>query len=190
MVATAILLGFGVHEYSHAQAADLLGDQTAKIAGRLTINPFAHFDPIGTLLIFIIGIGWGKPVPINPYNLRNQKWGSALVGLAGPFSNFVSALIVGFLLRFLPLSNQAVLAFFSIFVWINLTLGVFNLLPIPPLDGSHILFAVLPSTFAKLRIILLNPLSIIAALFFMYYIGFPYICRPLFTLITGLPVPF
>jgi Zn-dependent protease len=88
MIAISILLAFSIHEYSHAQAAYSLGDPTPKYAGRLTVNPLAHFDPFGTLLIFIIGIGWGKPVPFNPYNLRNQRWGPALVGLSGPTSNF------------------------------------------------------------------------------------------------------
>ena len=191
MVAVAVLLGFSIHEYFHAQAAYSLGDPTAKNAGRLTVNPLAHFDPFGTLLIFIIGFGWGKPVPFNPYNLRNQKWGPALVGLAGPSSNFLIALMVGFLLRFLELSNPALIAFFSIFIWINLTLGVFNLLPIPPLDGSHIFLTVLPSSFEKLKLILqTNPFLIIIALLFMFYIGFPYICRPLFAVITGASSPF
>ncbi|MBU4298419.1 site-2 protease family protein, partial [Patescibacteria group bacterium] len=129
MVAIAILLGFSIHEYSHAQAAYLLGDPTAKLQGRLTINPLAHFDPIGTLLIFIIGFGWGKPVPFNPFNLRNQKWGPALVGLAGPLSNFFMALFVGLLLRFFLFGNPGLVFFFSIFVWLNLILGTFNLLP-------------------------------------------------------------
>jgi len=191
MVAISILLGFGIHEYSHAQASYLLGDPTAKYAGRLTINPLAHFDPFGTLLIFIIGIGWGKPVPFNPHNLRNQKWGPALVGLAGPASNFFNALIVGLLLRFLEISNPALLAFFSVFVWINLILGVFNLIPIPPLDGSHIFLTILPSAFEKVKLVLqTSPFLIIIALLFMFYIGFPYICRPLFYLITGIPLPF
>jgi len=191
MIAVSILFGFTVHEYSHAQAAYFLGDQTAKDSGRLTINPLAHFDPIGTLLIFIIGIGWGKPVPFNPYNLRNQRWGPALIGLSGPISNFLSALIVGLLLRFLGLSNPFLIVFFLVFVWINLILAVFNLLPVPPLDGSHIFLSMLPSSLEKFKLFLqTSPILIIVALFFMIYIGSPYICRPLFSLITGTPSPF
>ncbi len=192
MVAVAILLGFTIHEYSHAQAAHLLGDPTAKSQGRLTINPLAHIDPIGTLLIFIMGIGWGKPVPFNPYNLRNQKWGGALVALAGPASNFLMALVIGILLRFLPFSNPGLIFFFSIFIWLNVLLGVFNLLPVPPLDGSHILLALLPGSLEGLKRALLQnvPFLIFFAILFMFYIGIPYIARPLFTLIAGMSLPF
>jgi Zn-dependent protease len=192
MVAIAILFGFSVHEYSHAQAAYILGDPTAKAQGRLTVNPLAHFDPVGTLLIFIIGIGWGKPVPFNPLNLKNQKFGSALVGLSGPLSNFLMALFAGILLRFLPLTNPALIFFFSIFVWLNLILALFNLLPVPPLDGSHIFLAILPPSLENFkRAFLLNsPFLIFFAIFFMFYIGYPFIARPLFSLITGMPLPF
>lgn len=186
MVAVSILLGFSIHEYSHAQAAYSLGDSTAKYAGRLTINPLAHFDPFGTLLIFIIGFGWGKPVPFNPYNLRNQRWGPALVGLAGPASNFLLALLIGLLLRFSGLSNPLVVSFFSIFVWLNLILGFFNLLPIYPLDGSHIFLSNLPSSLGKIKSIFQSPFySIIIALLVMNFIVIPYICRPVFAIITG-----
>lgn len=192
MVAIAILFGFSIHEYSHAQAAYILGDPTAKVQGRLTINPLSHFDPIGTLLIFIIGIGWGKPVPFNPLNLRNQKWGSALVGLAGPLSNFLMALLVGFLLRFFPFANPGLVFFFSIFTWLNIILGLFNLLPVPPLDGSHIFLAILPPSLENFKRDILQsaPFLIFFAILFMFYIGYPFLARPLFTLITGLPLPF
>lgn len=192
MVAVAILFGFSIHEYSHAQAAYILGDPTAKDQGRLTVNPLAHFDPIGTLLIFIIGIGWGKPVPFNPLNLRNQKWGSALVGLAGPLSNFLMALLVGFLLRFFPFANPGLVFFFSIFTWLNIILGLFNLLPVPPLDGSHIFLAILPPSLENFKISILQsaPFLIFFAILFMFYVGYPFLARPLFTLITGLPLPF
>lgn len=192
MIAVSILLALSVHEYSHAQMAYFLGDPTAKYQGRLTINPLKHLDPFGTLMIFIIGFGWGKPVPFNPHNLRNQKWGPALVGLAGPLSNFIMALSVGLFLRFIELPNPALVLFFSIFVWLNILLGVFNLLPIPPLDGSHIFFTILPSSLNNLKISLLRSgfLLIIVAFLFMIFIGIPFICRPLFALITGIPSVF
>ncbi len=188
IVATAILLALSLHEYFHAWTAYFLGDSTAKNEGRLTINPLAHLDPMGTILILIAGIGWGKPVPINPYNLRNQKWGSALVALAGPASNFSMALIVGLVLRFLPIPNLAIFYFCSFFVWINLVLGFFNLMPIPPLDGSHI-FSTIFGLSEKTKIFLAqNSLfMLLGSVFFMMYIGIPFILGPLFTLITGLP---
>lgn len=192
MVVISILFGFTVHEYSHAQMAYSLGDPTAQYEGRLTLNPLAHFDPFFTPLIFIIGIGMGKPVPFNPLNLRNKKWGPSLVALAGPVSNLLMALIVGLLLRFLEFSNLNLVYFFVCFVWINLILGVFNLLPVPPLDGSHIFLTSLPLSFEKIKISLLtsSPFLIILAILFMQFIGFPFICRPLFFLITGIPLPF
>jgi Zn-dependent protease len=189
MVAVSILFGFTVHEYSHAQAAYSLGDPTAKHQGRLTLNPLAHFDPLFTTFIFIFGIGMGKPVPFNPFNLRNQKWGPSLVALAGPSSNLLMALLAGLSLRFLEFSNLGLIHFLSIFVWINLVLGIFNLIPIPPLDGSHIFFALLPSFFEKVKIFLLTGglFFFFFAIFFMWFIGFSLICRPLFSLITGMP---
>lgn len=192
MVAVAILFAFSIHEYSHAQMADFLGDHTARHQGRLTINPLAHLDPIGTLLIFFVGFGWGKPVPFNPYNLRNQKWGPAFVGLAGPGSNFIMAIAVGLVLRFIEVSNPVLIIFFSVFVWINILLGVFNLLPFPPLDGSHIFFAAFPGIGFKMRKMFLQTgfLSILLVIMFMYFIGIPFICQPLFWIITGIPMPF
>ena len=191
IVAVAILLALSLHEYFHAWTAYFLGDPTAKEQGRLTINPLAHLDPFGTILLFIVGIGWGKPVPFNPYNLRNQKYGPALVALAGPASNFMLAIVVGLLLRFVVISNPALFFFFSFFVWINLILGVFNLMPIPPLDGHHILFAILPlSEQTKIFLVQNGLFLLIGVIFFMLYIGIPFILEPLFTLITGMPLLF
>lgn len=192
IITVAILLAISIHEYSHAWAAYFLGDPTAKYQGRLTINPLAHLDPFGTLLLFIVGVGWGKPVPFNPYNLRNQKWGPALVGLAGPSSNFFVALIVGLSVRFLELPSPTLIYFFAYFVWINIILGTFNLIPVPPLDGSHILFTILPPSLENIKTSLLrgSPLFIIFVISFMLFIGFPFICEPLFTLITGMPLLF
>lgn len=188
MAAIGILLALSMHEYAHAWMAYYLGDSTAKEQGRLTINPLAHLDPIGTILLLIVGFGWGKPVPFNPYNLKNQKWGPAWVALAGPMSNFLMAISIGLLFRIFEISNPSLIFFFGFFVWINLILGVFNLMPIPPLDGSHIflaLFQVKQSTqvFLQQNSILL----LLGGIFFMMYIGIPYILKPIFTLITGMP---
>ncbi|OIO45414.1 MAG: hypothetical protein AUJ24_00670 [Parcubacteria group bacterium CG1_02_36_42] len=187
IIGIGILLALSIHEYSHAQMADFLGDPTAKYQGRLTINPLAHLDLFGTLLLFLFGFGWGKPVPFNPYNLRNPKQGEFLVGLAGPLSNFLTAVISGFIFRFFPfLTNSPFLIYF---VWINIILAVFNLLPIPPLDGSHVFLNILPFSLKKI-ILSIGPLSLIFGILFMVYVGFPFICEPLFRLIMGINLLF
>ena len=148
-----------IHEVSHGYAALALGDRTAEYEGRLTLNPVKHIDPFGSILLpgisFFLGgfiFGWAKPVPFNPYNLRNQKWGPAIVGAAGPAANIALALAFGLLLRALPgfanvLPGTFVFNFITIastIALLNLGLAFFNLMPIPPLDGSKVLFAVLP----------------------------------------------
>ena len=151
-----IILIFSViiHEVSHGYAALYLGDVTAKYAGRLTLNPIKHIDPVGSIilpLLFAISgsgviLGWAKPVPYNPYNLRNKKWGELIVAIAGPASNILIAVIFGLLIRFsgiLGLPTAFVQLSISV-VLINLVLAIFNLIPIPPLDGSKVLFAFLP----------------------------------------------
>lgn len=147
----ALLISLVVHEFAHGFVAYLQGDHTAERMGRLTLDPRAHVDPIGTILLPLLAIithfpiiGWAKPVPYNPYNLRNQKWGPTIVALAGPFSNFLLAAIFLFGLRFLLISkgltvdNLAVL-FLLTLAQINIVLGLFNLIPVPPLDGSKLL---------------------------------------------------
>lgn len=145
-----LLISLTVHELSHGYVAYRLGDQTAKLEGRLTLNPIKHLDPIGTILLLVAGFGWAKPVPVNPYAFReNPQKGMALVALAGPLSNLILAFIGGFLLSVyqLPavqgiLTNELVNLylkdFLQIFVQINVVLMVFNLIPVPPLDGSRI----------------------------------------------------
>lgn len=190
IIAMAIIFALAVHEFFHAWMAYYLGDNTAKDQGRLTINPLVHLDLFGTILLFIVGIGWGKPVPFNPYNLRNQKWGPALVALAGPASNFGMAVTIGLILRFIEIPNPYLVFFLSFFIWINLILGIFNLMPVPPLDGSHIFFTLFPSLENVKASIQGSFLFLIAVIFFMIYIGIPFIIRPLFVLITGGPLMF
>ena len=142
----ALLVAITIHEFSHAWMANFLGDPTARLAGRLTLNPLAHLDPVGTLMLFLVGFGWGKPVPFNPYFLRRGgKAGPLLIALAGPASNFLLALLLSITYRILYpfLNNSSLLITIYIIIEINIILMIFNLLPIPPLDGSKI-FYILP----------------------------------------------
>ena len=147
----AILISLTVHEYSHARAAYALGDPTAFNAGRLTLSPFSHLDPIGTLCLLFFRFGWAKPVPVNPLYFRNRKRGMAITALAGPASNILLGflcltLVYGVATFFRPgLVVQTVVRFLTIMTGINVGLAVFNLLPIAPLDGAKILFALLPN---------------------------------------------
>ncbi|MFH1386087.1 MAG: site-2 protease family protein [bacterium] len=146
IVSLPILLAvITVHEFAHALVADRLGDPTPRLAGRLTLNPISHIDPIGLLMLVLVRFGWAKPVPINPYNFQNPRQGSLLVSLAGPFSNFLFAWILAVILRNVPMIDPYIAMMFTYAIWINLSLGVFNLIPIPPLDGSHILEYFLPA---------------------------------------------
>lgn len=140
----ALIVAISVHEFAHGWMANHLGDATAKMEGRVTLNPLAHFDPLGTLFLFLVGFGWGKPVPVNPHNLKNPKVDGLKISLAGPLSNFFVAIIFALILRFLPL-NEALGNIIYIIIQLNLTLMVFNLIPIPPLDGAGILVGLLPN---------------------------------------------
>ncbi len=145
-----ILIALTIHEYAHGYIAWLKGDGTAKQAGRLTFNPIAHLDVLGTLMLFFGPFGWAKPVPVNPYNLDNPKRDMIFVGAAGPVSNILLALVFGFLLRFIITSGAAksispmIIVFLQLSLMINLGLSFFNLIPVPPLDGSNILMGFLP----------------------------------------------
>jgi len=144
----AIVIALTVHEFSHALAATLLGDSTAKDEGRLTLNPLAHVSWIGFFMLLLVGFGWGKPVPFNPYNLKYQRFGPALVAVAGPFSNLILAIISCVALKLIIISNfvsvdNLLFQFLFTLISLNIVLLLFNLLPFPPLDGSKILFAFL-----------------------------------------------
>jgi len=191
-----------IHEVSHGVIAYRLGDDTAKNAGRLNLNPFNHIDPMGSiflpLFLVLVGspilFGWAKPVPYNPYNLRDPRKGAALIGAAGPLSNILIAVIFGILSRLLPLavpvkmllaqaapsgnfeavnSPLEVLFFaFAIIVFMNILLAIFNLVPIPPLDGSKVLFALLPQKYHSIQRFL-EQYGMLILLFFIFFgIGF------------------
>jgi len=147
-----LVFSAAVHEYMHGWMADRLGDPTAKLAGRLTLNPIKHLDWFGSLLLpFMmiasgigIAFGWAKPAPYNPNNLRDRKYGEAKVALAGPLANFILAFILAMLWRFVGQNDLNFAALLQIAIYINLLLMIFNLVPIPPLDGSKILATFLP----------------------------------------------
>ena len=192
-----LLFSVVLHEISHGYAAEIQGDPTARLAGRLTLNPLSHIDPVGSILVplFLVlshagfMIGWAKPVPFNPYNLRNQKWGEAIVAVAGPAVNILIALIFGLFLRFYPISSLSsqVVSFMVTIVIINLVLAVFNLVPVPPLDGSKILFALFPNKLLPLRVFL-ERYSIFLVLILVFFLWQWIVLAVfwLFTLITGL----
>ncbi len=152
LLGVAIVAAIGLHEYAHALAADVQGDRLPRATGRLSLNPTRHLDPLGTILIFLIGFGWGKPVEFRPHALRSQRFGGAIVALAGPAMNM--ALAVASAAAYVMVEDATVAAvgrcsgpigcFFLTFSGLNTLLAVFNLLPIPPLDGSRLLTIFLP----------------------------------------------
>ncbi len=200
-IAIMLLVGFPVHEFSHALAAYRLGDSTAKLFGRLTLNPIVHFDPVGGSLLAIsfllsggtIGFGWAKPTPVNPMNLQGGRRGDAIVAAAGPISNFVMAAAAAIPLRFL-LANPAMLDQVQLlaevlysFVTINLVLMVFNLIPIPPLDGSKVLFAALDrETEWKIRPVLEQYGFLILIMLIIPFAGESILGRVLSPILNGL----
>jgi len=174
-----LLMSVVIHEFAHGWAAFYLGDPTAKYYGRLTLNPIKHLDPFGSFIVPVLLVlfqspvvfGWAKPVPFNPYNLIDQKYGPAKVAVAGPLANLAIALVFGLSLRFLSASflfSTGLEPIFGVIVFLNLLLAVFNLIPIPPLDGSKLLFAVLPASMDKTRMVL-EQYGTIVLLFFIFF---------------------
>lgn len=203
-VIIVLIVSIILHEVSHGYAADMLGDPTARLQGRLTLNPISHIDPIGSLLIPAVLVlstspfmfGYAKPVPYNPYNLRNQRWGEAIVAGAGPLTNLGLALVFGMIVRFgaeLGLSNTF-LQLAEAIVYVNILLALFNMIPIPPLDGSKVLSSVLPYRFQGIfrqaeaifagsgffgLILFLLMFSVLFAVPFQYFV------RWIFMIVTG-----
>jgi Zn-dependent protease len=202
VIAIMLLVGFPVHEFAHALVAYRLGDGTAKLFGRLTLNPVAHFDPIGGVLLalsFLVSqgsfaFGWAKPTPVNPMNLEGGRRGEALVAAAGPVSNLILAAAAALPLRYI-LANpelalqlpQILITVLALFVQINIILMVFNLIPIPPLDGSKVLFAALDrETEYRIRPVLEQYGFLIVIALFFFPPGDSIGGRLLFPIIDGL----
>jgi Zn-dependent protease len=177
IIAPPILFALTVHEYAHGWVALRFGDPTARDAGRLTLNPISHLDPIGTIMLFLIHLGWAKPVPVNPYYFRNPRKDMMWVSLAGPGANMLVAFCLGVIIRFLnlfPAAPGLEASFFGVIVQmivfglvINLILAFFNLLPIPPLDGSKILMGILPPQYEEplMQLERFGPFLLIAIIF-------------------------
>ena len=191
-----LIMSVVIHEVSHGYAASYLGDQTARYQGRLTLNPLKHLDFVGSFLVpslaYFLGgfiFGWAKPVPYNPYNLRPGRWSEAAVAVAGPTSNILLALIFGILLRISVSSDPAFIQITSLIVFINILLAIFNLMPIPPLDGSKLLFAIFPDKLFQIRGFF-EKYGLMLVLFFIFFLWqfiFPVIAV-LFRLITGVAI--
>jgi Zn-dependent protease len=154
-----LIMSVVLHELSHGYMAVALGDPTPRLQGRLTLNPLRHIDLVGSIIMPIVTsfmgftFGWAKPVQWNPYNLKNPRSGELLIAAAGPACNFLIAIVFGLLIRFVPLSGPFI-ELSSYIVLINIVLGIFNLIPLPPLDGSHILFAALSPRHQNVRVVI------------------------------------
>jgi Zn-dependent protease len=153
-----LIMSVVIHEVSHGFAARFYGDNTAEYEGRLTLNPLKHLDPVGSVLVPLLMystngpiFGWAKPVPYNPYNLKPGRWPEAFVALAGPLSNIVIALFFSLVLHLVPIGNPAFVAITASIIYVNVLLAVFNLMPVPPLDGSKLLFALFPDKVYRFR---------------------------------------
>lgn len=190
-----LLLAITVHEYAHARMAYHFGDDTARLMGRMNLNPLSHLDPIGTLMILLAGFGWAKPVPINPLRFRNYRSGMLWVSFAGPLANFIfgfiSLVLLAILVR-LGVQSTLLIRFLGTLVQLNILLGVFNLVPVPPLDGSKILAALAPGSllslyrqiepYAPLILILLIATGLLGRIIFPVYA----LILTLFNAIVGL----
>lgn len=195
-----VLMSVVVHEVAHGYAALAFGDRTALMAGRLTLNPLKHLDPIGSVILPLILIlthapfpfGWARPVPYNPFNLRDQKWGTLAVSAAGIGANFGLAIVFSLILRgalFFGVTSVPFLSVVSLIILANISLGIFNLLPVPPLDGSRIFFALLPPSLrvweARFEAYALPAVLVLMILLWKFDFISPLI-RFLYTLFTGI----
>ncbi|WP_051531052.1 site-2 protease family protein [Clostridiisalibacter paucivorans] len=189
-----LLIAITFHELAHGYAAYMMGDPTAKNQGRLTLNPIKHIDPIGFMLLITVKFGWAKPVPINPIYFKKRKTGMIIVSLAGPLTNFVLAIISAFILASGILTNYITFTIFKTILMYNIVLGIFNLLPFPPLDGSKVFASLLPTKyevyFYKYEKYLYLILIILLITGYMDYILWPLINITFSTLLKILAVFF
>lgn len=205
IIIAALIISIVLHEMAHGHMANWLGDPTARLQGRLSPNPLVHIDPLGSIIIpalLFIGstgfvFGWAKPVPYNPYNLRNQKWGEALVAAAGPAINIFLAVVFAIIIRFADVFGlaQSFVEVLVYVVYINLLLAFFNMIPIPPLDGSKILKALLPfSASIKYQNFIMQferyglfaTFAFIFVFVYLFWTPFSTFVGTIFTLLTGL----
>lgn len=175
LIAVILVLSLTVHEWAHAYTADRLGDKTPRSQGRVTLNPMAHLDPLGTLMLLLVGFGFAKPVMVNPYRLG--RWGNVWVAAAGPISNIVIALVAVVLFRFLmpaisssPAVGEMLGLVFMYVISVNVVLAVFNMIPIPPLDGSRILGGFFPSLKRLMDQYEAQPLSFVISLLVIFFV--------------------
>lgn len=194
-----LLFSVIIHEVAHGYAALWQGDPTAKLQNRLTLNPIPHIDVIGSIIVPTlmimstgIGFGWAKPVPVNPYNLKNPKWSEAIVAAAGPLSNITIAIVFGIITRIAVAMQMSgpIIDLSLIIVVINVVLAIFNLIPIPPLDGSKILFAILPPKYHHIRYTMerFGFVFVLVIVFFLWFLVAP-VMGFFVEFLTGLSIP-
>lgn len=188
----SLIISISVHEFAHGWAADKLGDPTPRMQGRLTLDPRAHLDPIGTLAILLTWFGWGRPVIFDPYNLKDPRRDAALIGLAGPVSNFILAILLAIILRLFPYS-LIISSVLSLVIRLNVILGIFNLVPIHPLDGGKILIGFLPKDLAYEWNAILSQYGMIILLFLIFpFAGAPpisFILSPIIDTVLAILIP-
>ncbi len=198
IMAVAFLTALTVHEYAHARAALAQGDDTAQRAGRVSFNPIDHLDPLGTIMfVFMMlggfGIAWGKPVPVNPMRFKSPRWGNLKVSLWGPFSNILFACALSVLLRLMvhQVAGMNYLGLVATCIQLNLMLALFNMIPVPPLDGSHILSSLLPYDQARRYDVFMGKFGMLVLLGLLFTGIVGDMIRPplriLFALLTGIP---
>ena len=188
----AIVIAITIHEFSHALAADRLGDPTPRLQKRLTLNPLAHLDPIGTLMLVLFRFGWGKPVMFDPFNLKNPRRDAMLIGLAGPASNLISASAAALVMRLMgPMSLMGLML--TPFIVISVVLAVFNLVPVHPLDGGKIIAGLLPREMAKEFEAVMRTWGTMILIFLIFPWGGTsavfYLIGPVVSLLLGLLLP-